>query len=100
MTIAERKEREKEQRRMQIISAAEKLFFQSGYDQVSMEEIAREAELSKGTIFFYFKNKEALFITIVLLVIRLFHQIINDICMVIRHSLELTGNKEFIIKEG
>ncbi len=78
MTIAERKEREREERRMQIISAAENLFFENGYDQVSMEQIAKEAELSKGTIFFYFKNKEVLFLTIVLQGIRILHQMIND----------------------
>ncbi|WP_319579085.1 TetR/AcrR family transcriptional regulator [uncultured Methanospirillum sp.] len=78
MTIAERKEREREERRMQIISAAEHLFFENGYDQVSMEQIAREAELSKGTIFFYFKNKESLYFTIVLQGIRLLHQMIID----------------------
>ena len=77
MTIADRKEREREERKMQIITAAEHLFFQNGYDQVSMEQIARDAELSKGTIFFYFKNKEALFISIVLRGIRLFHQMVS-----------------------
>jgi TetR/AcrR family transcriptional regulator len=78
MTIAERKEREREERRMQIISAAEHLFFEYGYDQVSMEQIAREAELSKGTIFFYFKSKEALYFTIVLQGIKLLHEMISD----------------------
>lgn len=80
MTIAERKERDREERRMQIIAAAERLFFEAGYDRVSMEQIASEAELSKGTIFFYFKNKEALFTTIVLRGIRLFHQMVSDAC--------------------
>jgi len=79
MTITERKEREREERRMQIISAAEHLFFENGYDQVSMEQIAREAELSKGTIFFYFKNKEALYFTIVLQGIRLLHQMVFNV---------------------
>ncbi len=78
MTIADRKEREREERRMQIISAAENLFFQFGYDQVSMDQIAREAELSKGTIFFYFKNKESLYLTILLQGIRLFHQMVDE----------------------
>lgn len=78
MTIADRKEREREERRMQILSAAEHLFFKCSYDQVSMEQIARDAELSKGTIFFYFKNKEALYLTIVLQGIRLFHQMVSE----------------------
>lgn len=78
MAIADRKEREKEQRRAVILAAAEKLFFSRGYDQVSMEEIAREAELSKGTLFFYFTNKESLYGAIVHRGIRLFHEMVMD----------------------
>ncbi len=78
MTIADRKEREKEQRRAVILDAAEKLFFSRGYDQVSMDQIAREAELSKGTLFFYFRNKENLYITIVDRGIRLFHGMVRE----------------------
>ena len=78
MAIADRKEREKEQRRAVIIAAAEKLFLSRGFDQVSMDEIAREAELSKGTLFFYFKNKETLYITLVYKGISLFHGMVSD----------------------
>jgi AcrR family transcriptional regulator len=66
MATADRKQREKERRRTEIIDAAEKLFFAKGYDNVSMDDIAQEAELSKGTLFVYFVNKEDLFLTIVL----------------------------------
>lgn len=66
MSIADRKEREKEQRRNDILGAAEKLFFSRGYDNVSMDDIAKEVELNKATLYLYFKNKEALFFTIVL----------------------------------
>ncbi|MDD5024705.1 MAG: TetR/AcrR family transcriptional regulator [Methanoregula sp.] len=66
MTVAERKQREKEQRRVEIINAAEKLFFSRGYDSVSVEDIAKEADLSKGTLFVYFINKEDLFFAVVL----------------------------------
>lgn len=60
MGIAERKEREKQQRREGIIAAAEKVFFSRGYDQSTMDDIAAEAELSKGTLYLYFKSKEML----------------------------------------
>jgi TetR/AcrR family transcriptional regulator len=40
VTLADRKEREKEQRRSDIINAAEKLFFSRGCDNVSMNDIA------------------------------------------------------------
>jgi len=66
MGIADRRQREKEQRKTEIVDAAERLFFSRRYEDVSMEEIAREVELNKATIYLYFKNKEALFATIVL----------------------------------
>lgn len=58
MGIAERKEREKEQRRNDIIDAAEKIFFTKGVDHSTMDDVAEEAELSKGTLYLYFKSKE------------------------------------------
>lgn len=64
MGITERKEREKEQRRNDIIDAAEKVFFSRGLDNATMDEIAEEAELSKGTIYLYFKSKEELLFAI------------------------------------
>ena len=66
MGTAERREREKEQRRNEIIDAAEKIFFSKGMPQATMEEVADEAELSKGTIYIYFKNKEDLYLAIIL----------------------------------
>lgn len=64
MSIAERKEREKERRRQNIIDAAEKVIFARGLEQATMEEIAEEAELSKGTLYLYFKNKNELYMAI------------------------------------
>jgi AcrR family transcriptional regulator len=66
MGIADRRQREKEQRKTEIIDAAERLFFSRSYEDVSMDEIAHKVELNKATIYLYFKNKETLFATIVL----------------------------------
>jgi AcrR family transcriptional regulator len=60
MGIPERKEREKLQRRNDIIDAAEKVFFSMGFESATMDEIAAMAELSKGTLYLYFKSKEDL----------------------------------------
>ncbi len=60
MGIAERKEREKQQRREEIIQAAEQVFFSKGFDRATMDDIAEEAELSKGTLYLYFMSKEDL----------------------------------------
>jgi len=66
MSIITRREREKKQRENDIINASEKLFFSKGYDNVSMNDIAREVELSTATLYLYFKNKESLYFAIVL----------------------------------
>ena len=66
MGISERRKREKEKRRADILDAAERLFFSRSYEDVSMDEIALEVELNKATLYLYFKNKEALYAAIVL----------------------------------
>lgn len=60
MGITERKQREKEQRRLDIIIAAEEVFFTRGIATATLDEVADKAELSKGTLYLYFKNKEEL----------------------------------------
>jgi AcrR family transcriptional regulator len=64
MGIAERKEREKQQRREEIDLAAESVFFSKGFDQSTMDDIAAAAELSKGTLYLYFKSKEDLHLAV------------------------------------
>jgi AcrR family transcriptional regulator len=71
MGVAERKRREREQRTSDILSAAEKLFLAKGYDGTTMDDIARAAELGKGTLYLYFRNKEEAFAAIVLNGVRL-----------------------------
>jgi TetR/AcrR family transcriptional regulator len=66
MGISDRRQREKEQRRTEILDAAERLFFTKSYEEVSMDEIARDVELNKATLYLYFENKEALYAAIVL----------------------------------
>ncbi len=61
MGIQERKERERERRRQQIIVAAKRVFSGKGFNKATMEDIASEAELSPGTLYLYFKNKEELY---------------------------------------
>lgn len=61
MGIQERKKREKERRRQQIMIAAKRVFSTKGFNKATMEDIAKEAELSPGTLYLYFKNKDELF---------------------------------------
>jgi len=78
MGIQERKEREKERRRQQIMVAARRIFSKNGFNRATMEDIAKEAELSPGTLYIYFKNKDELYVSLSLrilqyLLIRLQH---------------------------
>ena len=48
-------------KRDQILSGAHRIFSRMGYDAASMNDITREAQVSKGTIYVYFTGKEELF---------------------------------------
>jgi AcrR family transcriptional regulator len=61
-----RKEREKEARREAILDAAVRLFARKGNYEPTLDDIAAEAELSKGTIYNYFKDKHYLFAALLL----------------------------------
>src|SRR5215510_11830309 len=52
-------------KRRQIVTGARRVFLAQGFDAASMGAIAREAGVSKGTLYVYFKNKEELFEAIV-----------------------------------
>ncbi|MCB9357883.1 MAG: TetR/AcrR family transcriptional regulator [Calditrichaeota bacterium] len=52
----------KDQRRIQILEAAGKLFASQGYEKTSVDEIAKEAGLSKGAVYWYFSSKEQILI--------------------------------------
>ncbi|MGA9139575.1 MAG: TetR/AcrR family transcriptional regulator [Methanocella sp.] len=64
MSTTERKEQEKAARRTSIINAAERLFASKGYDGVKMDDVAREAQLAKGTLYLYFDNKDSLYLAV------------------------------------
>lgn len=48
-------------KRQQILTGAQSVFMRLGFDATSMNDIVREAGVSKGTIYVYFNNKEDLF---------------------------------------
>jgi AcrR family transcriptional regulator len=70
MGIQERKGRERERRRQQIIVAAKRVFSAKGFTKATMEDIAKEAELSPGTIYLYFKNKDELYASLSLRILQ------------------------------
>jgi AcrR family transcriptional regulator len=52
-------------KREQIIEGAKRVFMSVGFDAASMNDITREAGVSKGTIYVYFENKEDLFAALI-----------------------------------
>ena len=52
-------------KRAQIVSGAGRVFSRTGFDAASVSDIAREAGVSKGTIYVYFRDKEDLFETMI-----------------------------------
>ena len=78
MGIKERKERERERRRQQLIVAAKRVFTKNDFNQVTMEDIAKEAEVSPGTIYLYFKSKNELFVSLSL-------RILQFLCIKVEH---------------
>lgn len=61
MTVATRKQREKEEMRELILDAARTIFLQKGYHDTSIRNIAEKIEYSPGTIYLYFKEKDEIF---------------------------------------
>jgi len=70
MGVAARRQREKEERRAAILGAAEKVFASKGVALATMDDIAHEAELSKGTLYLYFDSKDELFLEIAVRAVR------------------------------
>lgn len=58
-------QRRKESRPSEIIEAAFDLFAEKGFSATKMDEIARKAGISKGSLYNYFKSKEAIFEAVV-----------------------------------
>jgi|GEM_PF-2916694 len=64
MGIQERKKLEKAHRRQHILSVTKKIVAAKGFRNTTIDDIAREAELSPTTIYLYFDSKEELFISL------------------------------------
>ncbi|PKN72072.1 MAG: TetR family transcriptional regulator [Candidatus Cloacimonetes bacterium HGW-Cloacimonetes-3] len=48
-----------------IIDIATKYFCRYGYNKTSLDDIANEAQIAKGTIYYYFNNKEELYMSVI-----------------------------------
>jgi AcrR family transcriptional regulator len=61
MGVAERKERDFKRREEEILAAALRLFDRDNWQDVTIEQIAQEAEIGKGTVYLHFPGKEEIY---------------------------------------
>jgi AcrR family transcriptional regulator len=82
MGITDRKAKITKIRQEDIINAAEKVFFSKGLTNSTMDDIAKEAQYSKRTLYMYFSSKEQLYDAIVLrayqILNRYYEQVFKD----------------------
>lgn len=64
MGSKERREREKEQRKNQILDVARELLLEKGLRATSINQIAKRSELSVGAFYFYYRSKEELYVAL------------------------------------
>ncbi len=64
MGVAERREREREARKTSVLDAARSLLLERGFTGTTTKQIAEYCELSEATLFFYFKNKDEIFLSL------------------------------------
>lgn len=64
MGVIERKERDKQKRRQDIVDAACEVLSEKGFATATVDDVSNRVELAKGTIYLYFKTKEELFMSV------------------------------------
>jgi AcrR family transcriptional regulator len=62
--VAERRSEEKERRRNEIIVAAEALYARTGWNALTVDQVARSARLSRPLVYLYFRDKDELLFAI------------------------------------
>jgi len=72
--LLERRGKEKDSRKKLILKSARTLFFKKGFNNVTVDEIAKSSELGKGSIYLYFNSKEEIYAQILLNDIEDFNQ--------------------------
>lgn len=65
MGVSERRERERQARREAVLTAARSVLLERGMRSTTTKEIAERCELSEATLFFYFKNKDEILLSLI-----------------------------------
>jgi AcrR family transcriptional regulator len=79
MGIEERRKREKIERRDLILRSAIQVYVAEGYHGTTMEKIAAKAELSRATLYLYFKTKDEIFVHAIVSLSDYFAELLEDV---------------------
>jgi TetR/AcrR family transcriptional regulator len=82
MSVAERRERDRQARFDLILNSARDLFIEKGFDNVSMADIAAKAEVAKGTVYIYFQSKQEILYSILEPILIRYHKGLDDLAKV------------------
>ncbi|MEK7400305.1 MAG: TetR/AcrR family transcriptional regulator [Candidatus Poribacteria bacterium] len=75
------------EKRKRILDSAIKVFARTGYSDARMQDVAKEADVSHGTVYVYFKNKDTLFVSI-------FQEILGKLIQYIGSEIQKEKNAE------
>lgn len=93
-----RREREKLRQRQEILDVALNLFSKKGYHNISMHEIAKEAEFAIGTLYKFFRNKEDLYQALILQLSDRFHGALKEV--IEGHTEEIETLRAYVRVKG
>jgi AcrR family transcriptional regulator len=85
-----------QERRQQIMEAALTCFARKGYHKTTMDDIVAESGLSKGTLYWYFENKDDLFVS---LVTSFFLEMRQDIDVVLKQQTSASDKLRMVTNE-
>ena len=87
----QRRDDEKEQRREALIDAAEAVFAASGFEAAKMEDVARQARVSRALVYLYFRTRDELLMAICERALRLLRERFSTAAAGHRRGIEQIG---------
>jgi AcrR family transcriptional regulator len=87
MGTKQRRERERQEIRQKILSAAQAIAAEEGWQAVTTRKVAERIEYSQPTIYEYFTNKQAILLA-------LLHHGFDLLCQTMQHAAESTASPE------
>lgn len=85
-------QRRKDARPQEIVDAALDMFVERGFAATRLDDVARQAGVSKGTVYRYFENKDALFIAVVKEIV------VPEVAKIEKQVAEFSGNTDDLLR--